>query len=78
VATPKCPGCGAKFAHSKAMQACSKCGLPDEIARMGAQMIARWKRKELRGRVVTKAAAKDLNVKHPSTRNRKRKAHGRA
>lgn len=62
---PVCPNCKAKFAHDNAASRCSRCGLPDEIARLGPRMIARWRSKQ------------GIRPRHPSTSNKRKKAHGR-
>jgi predicted amidophosphoribosyltransferase len=43
--TPLCPNCKAKFSHWESGKMCKKCHLPDEIADLGPNMIARWRRK---------------------------------
>ena len=62
--TPRCPGCGASFAHSQAACRCIKCGLPDEVIARGRKALDAWKRSQ------------GFNPR-PSTSNRRKRAHGR-
>jgi len=72
--TPECPGCGAKFSHDTARQMCKKCGLPDEIAAMGLDMVTRWKKHEARQAGATNSQLKaKFNPHGPRRRNK----HGR-
>jgi ribosomal protein S27AE len=66
IKTPKCPACGAKFAHNEETLQCKNCGLPDEIISLGPRMIARWKSKN--------GIARPRRV---STSNRRVRKHGR-
>jgi hypothetical protein len=49
--TPTCPACGAKFSRDPALDVCRKCGLPNQIAALGAEdraaAIKQWQRGQL-------------------------------
>jgi hypothetical protein len=71
--TPTCPGCGAKFKHDAGTLTCKACGIPDEIASLGPQMIIRWQKDKLRGQGASKRSIKAYR----KISKRKRRPHGR-
>jgi hypothetical protein len=78
--TPTCPACGAKFSHSKAMLACSKCGLPDDVRDLGPREVQRWKAKraeqlmidnpKLAGKLAPKKQGRRHHKKHGRPKGR--------
>lgn len=77
-ATPTCPACGAKFAHSRASEKCNKCGLPDEVLAEGARAIARWKKSRQRVAFSKNTAKKIRSSFKRGTRTKNKNKHGRA
>lgn len=78
--TPACPACGAKFSHSTALLKCKVCGLPDEIARLGDDVIGRWKRENHIGRMLRQRRAEQEAKNQPTfggSAGRKKNKHGR-
>jgi len=78
--TPTCPGCGAKFAHSNAMKACTRCGLPDDVVSQGEGAVARWKKERERQAALDAGMTKSERKKArwgSRERRQHKKRHGR-
>lgn len=78
--TPTCPSCGSKFSYDKARSCCSVCGLPDEIATLGPELIKKWKQKNHVGRALRqkkRAEADRSKVVIGGSAGRRKKKHGR-
>lgn len=79
VKTPECPACGAKFSLDAITLRCRICGLPDEIAHAGPQVVERWKKQNHVGRTLRecRAAEADKSKTVGGSAGRKKNRHGR-
>lgn len=77
MATPECPGCGAKFQHDKSRHVCKKCGLPDTAIEAGAEAVGRWMRRAARRGAPAAVEAVRGRSGTGASVSRRRKAHGR-